>query len=170
MDADNELAYNSLALTQEKSGDLDEALRNYDAGIKALVRRIVKAMQNSRDNPVFKHRDTSGSLWTEYAMFGAMYLASVTGDADHVAWPTGEQAMEEERTERHAGLYWVDSPNEEDEIVRLFLPNYFNTFRETITQDTAYATLVGNRGTILESLGRHDEARKHFQEADEFIP
>lgn len=54
IDSDYELAYNSLALTQRTSGELDKALYNYDAGAKALARRIVKAMRNSRSNPILK--------------------------------------------------------------------------------------------------------------------
>src|SRR5438046_2555850 len=60
IDSDYELAYNSLALTQKKRGDLDKALHNYDAGAKALARRIVKAMRNNRNNPILKHRETVG--------------------------------------------------------------------------------------------------------------
>ena len=87
-----------------------------------------------------------------------------------MAWPTGEQALEEERTEKHGGLYWIDVANDKKETVRLFLPNYFNTFRESLRKDSAYANLTGNRGTVLELLGRHEEARQHFDEATEFLP
>src|SRR5262249_55202486 len=87
---------------------------------------------------------------------------------DGIAWPTGEQALEEERSERHAGLYWVDLPDSKGETMRLFLPNYFNTFCELLRGDTAYSNLIGNRGTVLELLGRRDEARLHFEEAAEF--
>jgi hypothetical protein len=97
-------------------------------------------------------------------------MASVAQNVGGIAWPTGEQALEEERTERHAGLYWIENPNEKGEIVRLFLPNYFNTFREILAQDATFANLIGNRGTILEVLGRHDQAHQHFQEATEFTP
>ena len=83
------------------------------------------------------------------------------------AWPTGEQAATEERTEEHAGLYWVDVLNDTKEIVCLFLPNYFNTF---LRRDAVYSNLIGNRGTVLELLGRQDEARQHFDEATEFLP
>lgn len=170
IDPDYELAYNSLALTRKKRGELNEAAHNYDAGAKALARRIVKAMRNDRSNPIVKHRDTGGSLWIEQATYAALYLASLNDSILSIAWPTSEQAEQEERTESHAGLYWVDLPNDKDETVRLFLPNYFNTFRETLRQDRAYSNLVGNRGTVLELLGQHDEANRHFSEADEFQP
>ena len=62
IDSDYAPAYNSLALTQRKRGELDKALHNYDAGAKALARRIVKAMRNSRTTPILKHRDTVGTL------------------------------------------------------------------------------------------------------------
>ena len=78
--------------------------------------------------------------------------------------------MEEESNERHGGLYWVDRFNSEDKLTRLFLPNFFNTFSETLSRDRAYADLIGNRGTVLEQLGRHDEANQHFEEAEYFLP
>src|SRR5450759_3233688 len=58
IDSDYEPAYNSLALTQKKRGEVDKALHNYDAGAKALARRIVKAMRNNRSSPILKHRET----------------------------------------------------------------------------------------------------------------
>jgi tetratricopeptide (TPR) repeat protein len=170
LDSDYELAYNSLALTQKKRGELDKALHNYDAGLKALARRIAKALRNSRSCPIIKHRDTIGGLWVEYVGYAAMYLASSAEELAGIAWPTGEQAQEEERTEKHAGLYWIDILNEKQELVRLFLPNYFNTFRESLRGDASYSTLIGNRGAVLEMLGRHDEAHKHYDEATEFQP
>ncbi len=170
IDPDYVLAYNSLALTQKKRGELDKALHNYDAGAKALARRSVKAMRNTRTSPILKHRDTVGTLWVEYASFAALYLASSAEGINGIAWPTGEQALEEDRTEKHSGLYWIDVPNDKRETVRLFQPNYFNTFRELLKRDTAYSNLIGNRGTVLELVGRNDEPRQHFDEATEFQP
>lgn len=170
IDSDYELAYNSLALTQKKRGELDKALHNYDAGVKALARRIVKAMRNSRTTPILKHRDTPGTLWVEYARYAALYIASSAEGIDGIAWPTGEQALEEERTEKHSGLYWIDVQNDKKENVRLFLPNFFNTFLESLRRDGVYANLIGNRGEVFELLGQHTEANQHFKEASEFSP
>ena len=163
------IAYNSLALTQKKSGQLELALHNYDAGAKALARQIVRSMVLNGPIAIYKHRDTIGNLWAEYAMYGALHLASTTNGIDSVAWPTGAQAIEEERTEKHGNLFWVDNPTENNEVVRLFLPNYFNTFREHLRADNYYSNLIGNRGTVLETLGRNDEAQLHLDEAEEFM-
>ncbi len=170
VDPDHELAWNSLALTQRKAGEFEKAAHNYDAGLKALARKIVKAMKNSSSSSILKHRDTVGHLWVEHAMFGAMFLVTSADNIGSVAWPTGEQATEEERTEEHGGLFWQDLRQQDGTKQRLFFPNYFNTFRETLRQDGSYANLVGNRGTVLELLGRHDEAQQHFDEAQEFMP
>jgi tetratricopeptide (TPR) repeat protein len=170
LDPDYELAYNSLALTQGKQGDLAKALDSYDAASKALARRIVKSLRNDRSNPILKHVETVGELWLGYASYAAMYLVSLTENIQGVAWPTSEQAREEERTERHAGFYWADVLTTQNEIARLFLPNYFNTFRELLRRDATYANLIGSRGTDLEKLGRQDEAHQHFAEANEFLP
>ena len=169
IDSDFELAYNSLALTQKKRGELEKALHNYDAGTKALTRRIVKAMQNSRTSQILKYHYTTGSLWLQYGTYGAIYLTSAEEGIKGIAWPTGEQALEEERTELHAGLYWIDTPNNKGHTCRLFLPNYFNSFREQLKQGSAYSNLIGNRGTVLELLGQHEEAQRHFEEAAEFL-
>lgn len=170
IDTDYKLAYNSLALTQKKRGDLTNALHNYDAGAKALSRRIVKSMRNDRSSPILKHRDTVGTLWIEQATYAALYLASLEEGIQGIAWPIGEQAEREEQTEEHAGLYWTDVPNDKNGTARLFLPNYFNTFREILRRDFAYSNMIGNRGTVLELIGRHDEAHQHFDEASEFAP
>jgi tetratricopeptide (TPR) repeat protein len=170
LDPDFELAYNSLALTQRKAGETEKAMHNYDAGGKALARRIVKSMRNSRSSPIFKHRDTVGTLWREYAIYAALYLVSSANGISGIALPSGEEAMEEERTEKNAGLYWIDLPNSTGETTRLFLPNFFNTIRESFKHEPSYANLIGNRGTVLDLLGRHDEARQHLDEATEFQP
>lgn len=170
IDPDYELAYNSLAMTQKQMGKLKETSHNYDAGGKALARRIVKGLSNSAENRIFKHRASPQHLWVQYAMFGAVYLCSVSDGTDTIAWPTGEQAAEEERTEQHAGLYWHDFKDKEGKRGRLFLPNYFNTFRETLRRDATYSNLMGNRGTVLELLGRRADAAEHFAEAEYFIP
>jgi tetratricopeptide (TPR) repeat protein len=171
IDPDYDLAYNSLALTQKKRGELDKALLNYDAGAKAVARRIVKTLQNDRSSPILKHRETVGTLWLEYAGYAGLFLACNTEGIKSIALPTGKQAMEEEQqTEKHTGLYWIDERNDRNETVRLFLPNYFNTFREMLKQNAAYSTIIGNRGSVLELLGRHDEANEHFDDAVEFQP
>lgn len=160
-------AYNSAALTQRKCGRLEEALENYDLGAKALARRLVKQMRNDRGNPILKHRDTVGDLWMEYAAYAGMYLA-VEDDRVSFGWPTGASAEEEERRERHGGLYWIDVPRDDGAIDRTFLPNFFNTFREALRCGSMYATLIGNRGTVLALVGRDEEAGEHFEEATEF--
>ena len=127
-------------------------------------------MINQDSEVIYKHRDTNGQLWMEYAIYAALHLTSITDGIDGVAWPTGAQAIEEERTEKHGALFWVDNQNEEGENVRLFLPNYFNTFREQLRKDIVYSNLMGNRGTVLDAVGKNDEAQQHFNEATEFIP
>lgn len=164
------LAYNSLALTQNKRGELDKAIYNYDAGAKALARRIVKGMRNNRTSPILKTREMTGALWVKYAGFAALYLACSAKSINSIAFPTGETAMEEERTEKHSGLYWIDEQNDKNETVRKFLPNFFNTFLDILKRDATYSNLIGNRGTALELLGQHEESRQHLDEAAEFKP
>jgi len=119
IDPDYELAYNSLALTQKKTGQLEKAMHNYDAGAKALARRIVKGMTNSRSNTILGFGHSRHNIWREYAGFGALYLAAITEGIESIAWLTASQAIEEERTGQHEGLYWVDHQTSEGKNVRL---------------------------------------------------
>ena len=167
LDPDYVLAYNSLALTQKKSGELEKAELNYDAGIKALGRVIVKSMSNDRETRILKYRGTAGQLWMGYAMNSALYLAACEEGIEGMAFPSGEMATEEERTEEHAGLYWEDRLIDGNKT-RLYLPNFFNTFQDTLRTDSRYSQLLGNRGVVLEMLGRGEEASLHFNEAEEF--
>ena len=170
IDGDYALAFNSLAMTQKLGNELEKALHNYDAGCKALARRIVKSMRNHRDSPILKHRDTCGTIWLEHALYGALYLVSNEQHLAGVAWLTGEQAAAEERTESHGGLYWEDVTDGDGASVRLFLPNYLNTFRSSLRLEPTYANLVGNRSTVLRLLDRDVEANDHLAEAQEFMP
>lgn len=170
IDPEAELAYNSLALTQKLAGELDKAAHNYDAGLKALARRLVRSMRNDRSNRIFKSRSTRGQRWIGQATYGALWLVSLAPDIESTAWPTGESAMEEERTELHGGLYWEDRSDKQNKPVRLFFPNYFNTFREQLRFNRSYSDLLGNWGTVLELLGKEGEAQEHFVEATEFLP
>ena len=166
IDPDYALAFNSLAFTQKQRGEFAKASYNYDAGAEALVRKLVKCMRNSPANRIYKHRDTVGELWIRYALKGATYLA-VIHNIDGVGWLTGQGAVEEEQTEAHAGQFWFDG-RVDDGVTRCFLPNFFNTIREQLRRDLTYSTLIGNRGSVLELLGEHEEAERHFEEAREF--
>lgn len=170
IDADHELAYNSLALTYKKIGRFSEALFFYDAGAKALARRLAKAMVNRRDNPIAGFRQVSGSLWLEYALGAGLYVAAEIEEIKSISLPTGEEAEEEARTGEHGGLYWIDSIAADGSAHRHFLPNFLDTFRELFRCTRGYSTLIGNRGTVFKELGQNDEAQRHFAEATEFLP
>jgi hypothetical protein len=150
-------------------GAYDKASHNYDAGAKALARAIAKSLRNAEDSPRLPHGHSRCDLWTEYAIFGAMYLAA-DASADGLAWPTGELAERDARTQEFRGLYWRDSLDAERQITRLFLPNYFNTFCVRLRSDSLYANLIGNRSTVLRLMGNVEEADRHMQEAEDFMP
>lgn len=169
-DSDYELAYNSLALTQKRMGLLDKARANFDAGLKALSRKVVKCMRNDPANPIDKHFRSTHNLWTEYAVYGGLYLCSQEDGIDEISWPTGAQALEEERTKRYGGLYWTDQRDAERKRCRLFLPNFFNAFAVSLKKSGSYAQLAGNMGTVIESMGEAKEAAKLLAEASEFLP
>lgn len=170
IDPDYELAYNSLALTQKKCGEPEKSLHNYDAGAKALARRIVKSMRNERTNPILPDHDGAGTLWVEHAGYAALYLSCSAEGIDGIAFPTAELAAQEARTHAHEGLFWTDESQEDRQRIRLYLPNYFNAFHDALRRDTRYSTLIGNRGTVFRMLGNLEEARLHENEAMEFDP
>lgn len=81
-------AFNSLALTQKRQGEFEKALHNYEAGTHALARRFVRELVNTRDNPIFKWREMSGSNWHSCAVFGALYHGAVVAPTGSVSFPT----------------------------------------------------------------------------------
>ena len=168
LDPDYTLAFNSLAMTQKLAGEYDKAAHNYDGGCMALARRLVKAMRNDRSSPIAKHRETRGQMWIKYALYGALRLVSTESGVSALVLPSGSMALREELDEYHAGLYWTDQPCKDGLLQRLMLPNFFNTFRDSLMRESSYSTLIGNRSTVLQLLGRPAEAALHLQEAHEF--
>ena len=154
-------AYNSLALTQKKMGELSKSSHNYKAAVIAMFRKVIRDRGNKRSNKFFKSEDMASNVWFEYAMDAALFLASQDG-CTRLLMPSPEMATGEGQNEPHGGLYWIDQPDGG----RLFLPNYFNTLRVCVTYEPAYAQLVGNRSTVLELLGEHEEAEAHLVEAE----
>ena len=162
------LAYNSLAITQQKMGQLENAVHNYDAGLKALAREIISTFENTRSNTVIPFEPTDTELWIDYAMYAALYASATNEDLDSIAWPNGEMAEKEERTREHEGLFWDDRSNADGEQIRLFLPNFFETFKAALKEDQTYSILIGNRGDALDEFGHREEAAIHFKEAEDF--
>ena len=113
------------------------------------------------------HWDSRNSLWTEHALFGAMYLIA-DSSVERLAWPAGETAERDARTQEFRGWYWKDQLDAEQKMTRLMYPNYFNTFCDRLKADSLYATIVGNRSTVLRLMGNIEEADKHVQEAEDF--
>ena len=167
IDPDYVPAFNTLAMTQKRMGQLEKADHNYDAGAKALARCIVKDMSNSSDSLIIPIRSSRNDLWLEYALYVAL-LAAIEDHIESIATPNSEMAMAEERTQKHKGLFWIDQEGQDGKTFRLFLPNYFNTFQTTLRSDRTYSELMGNRGLVLEMLGQQKDADKHFQEPEDF--
>ena len=167
LDDQYSLAYNSLALTQKMMGDFGQALENYDAAIQTELNKFVCALSNRADNPIYKHADPPGAkVWFDYCIKAFMYRCALDG-VESVAYPTSEDASEEERTEAHGGLYWVDQHDypPKGKCARFLLPNYVNTLREQVFTDPLYFNVLGNKGSVFDSLGQDAEAREHFQAA-----
>lgn len=167
IDPDYALGYNTLAMTQKLMGAYEKSAHNYEEGLKALSRVMARSLHNAEDSPRLSHWQSRTDLWSEYAVFGAIYLAAASS-VECMAWPTGEMAERDARTQEFRGWYWQDSPSSESKRTRLFLPNYFNTFCSKLRDDSLYASLVGNRSTVLRLMGNVEEADRHLQEAEDF--
>jgi tetratricopeptide (TPR) repeat protein len=167
VDPDYAIAFNTLAMTQKLMGAYDKAAHNYDQGARALARSIARSLVNSETSLCLPHWDSRNSLWTEYALFGAAWLAA-EADVDSLALPTGEMAANEALRRQFAGLYWKDQLNDQQKSTRLFLPNFFSTFSARLREDHLYATMIGNRSTVLRLMGKPEEAEQHRQEAEDF--
>lgn len=170
IDPDYAHAYNTLAMTQNLMGEYEKAAHNYDAGATALARVIAKSLRNAEDSPRLPQWRSRSDLWSQHAIFGAMYLAAhASASVDYFAWPTDEMAERDARTQEFRGWYWQDSLDAEQKTTRLFLPNYFNTFCDRLRADSMYANLVGNRSTVLRLMGKIVDADQHLQEAEDFM-
>lgn len=164
LDPENEVFYISYAMTCKAMGEYKKALANLESAKKVLARRVAKAMNNERNNPIYPHHNSSYGLWEDCAFEGALYL-TVRSGIKGVALPSGEVAQDELSTRRHEGLFWVDQEDNKGQTTRLFLPNYFNTIFILLTSDSAYFNIIGNMSAVLDLLGRQEEAREHYQEA-----
>ena len=98
-----------------------------------------------------------------------MWLGARTPGIDRVAFPSGELAIQEERSRQHGGLYWVDTVLPDGEGTRLYLPNFFNVFRESLRADGTDRPLIGDAGVGVEQMGEADDANRHYSEAEEFV-
>jgi hypothetical protein len=78
-------------------------------------------------------------------------------------------AERDARTQEFRGWYWQDRLDAERKLVRLYLPNYFNTFCARLRADSLYANLVGNRSTVLRLMGNIEQADQHLKEAEDFM-
>lgn len=162
------LGYNSLGMTLKLLARPADAAEAYDYGARVLVRNWAEGLTNSPDSPRFPHWTSRNSLWLKYAMWAALTV-TVVDDVETIAWPTGESALEEARTESSRGYFWLDlEPGPNGKRTRAFQPNYFNTLAAYLRSDRRYANLVGNRSTVLKMLGQDEEARQHLEEAQDF--
>jgi tetratricopeptide (TPR) repeat protein len=163
LDASYAIAYNSLALTYKRIGDLEKSLETFDNGFNAIAKKFFISLNNSKQNKIHKHRDING-VWIKCALQGATYLAVKLGYSS-VLLPTAKQAMHEESTEEHGGLYWIEKDKGK---AFEFLPNLLNTFREHLRGNKLFISMLRDQGLIYEMLGIKDKAYANYQEAEYF--
>ena len=61
------IAYNSLALTYKRMGDLDKSLDAFETGINTIAQKFFLTLTNSKQNRIYKHQDIGG-MWVKSAI------------------------------------------------------------------------------------------------------
>ncbi len=161
------IAYNSLALTYKRMGNLDKAIDVYTDGLNAIGKKFCLSIDNSRASKIYKHENIPFTLWTKFIISGAIYLAAKF-NCDSVLIPNSIQAESEESTEKHQGLYWIEKEINDGKKSFEIFPNLLNSFRESLRGNRLYITMLRDQGLILEILGREEDAQANFAEADYF--
>jgi len=169
LDPENEVFYISYAMTRKSQGEYEKALGNYQSAFKVLASRIARAMKNETRNPIYPRPNSPFSLWMNCALEGGIYLGVMAGNLKGIEFPKGELDEEQFYANRYEGQLWFDHKDSAGDLYRMYLPNFFNTFFVLLSGDNAYFNLIGNMSTVLDLLGRHEEAQEHYQEAQFFM-
>lgn len=169
LDPRRESAYNSKGLTLKMDGRYEEAIKNYELALDALCAKLFCSLKNQVSNPIYPWKNIPGDTWKSWITKTALYRSCNEQGISSIGWPTGESASEEERTKRHAGLLWIDT-KDNTEIMRVFLPNYFHTMRELLTETKVFSRVLNNIGGAMLAMGNHLEGGKMLYESIAFIP
>ena len=73
-------------------------MHNYDAALKALVRRLITGMKNNQSSRIYAHDESGFHLWADYAVYAATYLCSLDDKVKSMAFPSGDFAVREAAT------------------------------------------------------------------------
>lgn len=161
------LGYNTLGMTQKLMGEPAKAAQNYAEGILILVREWVKTIENSATAERHDHFFTRHHLYVGYVTDGLLFKTALAGSAAR-AFVSGEAAEADADTRCFAGWYWRDQVDGTGNATRLWYPNAFNACAAYLKSDGRYASLTGNRATVLRMLGNAAEAQKHVEEFEDF--
>lgn len=161
---DNPYLFNSLGMTRKLQGMTDRAINCYQKVIRLIAEEQFRNLKNARSSPIAPECPYGFEVWLHAALAIALEATARDG-CSSFEWPTGEMAIDEERTHRHEGLYWTDHSNAAGSRSRLFLPNYTNTMFLLFARNRLFGIAIGNLSTVLEMEGRLEEAEKHRAEA-----
>lgn len=169
LDPENEVFFISYAMTRKAQGEYDKALGNYQSAFKVLASRIAKAMRNETSNPINPRPNSPFRLWMNCAFEGGVYLGVWARNLKGIEFAEGGLDEEQFYASHYEGQLWFDHKDSAGDLFRMYLPNFLNTFFVLLSKDNAYFNLIGNMSTVLELLGRHEEAQEHYQEAQYFM-
>lgn len=137
-DPDFHLGYNSAAFTYEKMGQLEKAQATYELAIQALFRALTR-QADGPEAPEVPDREPFGELWVDYTLeANRRFLKTVMQD--------GKKMLQVDTT------------------FFSYLPRLF----AVLIANPHYPLYLRNRGKVLRSLGRADEAQSLEAEADLF--
>ena len=138
-DPDFHLGYNSAAFTYEKMGQLEKAQATYELAIQALFRALTR-QADGPEAPEVPDREPFGELWVDYTLeANRRFLKTVMQD--------GKKMLQVDTT------------------FFSYLPRLF----AVLIANPHYPLYLRNRGKVLRSLGRADEAKSLEAEADLFV-
>jgi tetratricopeptide (TPR) repeat protein len=166
LDPDYFLAFNTLGMTRKLQGEFELALKNYEAGAKIIGKVIARSLNNQINSQIFPEQGTTHNLWLEYALHASLVLAIESG-LDRILVPNSDQFQNIISSNDNGGLFWKDQTDIEGKLCRLFFPNFFNAMFVQLKKEPAFCTMIGNQSTVLNELGRFEDAEKHRCEAEE---
>jgi tetratricopeptide (TPR) repeat protein len=169
LDSRRESAYNSKGLTWKMAGFPDKAIECYELALDAICGKIFWSLKNDPSNTVYPWKKIPGDTWVDWITKTALYASCHEQGVSAIGWPTDDSAAEEIKTMRHQGLLWVDT-SDDSGVLRVFLPNYFHTMRELLTEAKIFSRVLNNIGSALLAKGHSIEAGKKLYESIAFIP
>lgn len=153
-----DLAFNSLALTLKKMGQFDRALKNYKQAILFESHKVIE--QFISEQKVLEEQEiyiTTHNLWRQYFLEAVMLRRELfSPEVEQIVIPIKGLIC------LHKVFWEVDENN-----ALILYTSFFAKAQKILCSKSLFSILIGNIGMVLEAQNEHEEAQKHFDEANE---